>query len=126
MARNKLQSAAFSRDMVNEIYDFDILVNDRKAQRETFDNFLELILEVLNSTAKTIRVNGEDKPTEIVKTRFLKLNYSHLEYVIYEVEKQTEIIRNKRAYIITSLYNSYTTINTHYTNLVNHDKHADK
>jgi DNA-binding MarR family transcriptional regulator len=111
---------AFSRDMVNEIYDFNIILHDRSTQKEDFDSLFELILEILNSTLQTIRINGEDIPIEIVKSRFLKLNYMHLEYVIDEVEKQSNI-KNKRSYLITSLYNSYTTINLHYSNIVNND-----
>lgn len=110
----------FTRDMLNEIYDYDIMKNDRPDQIGLFDSLIELILEVLNTTKKTERVNQEDKPIEIVKSRFLKLNYYHLIYVAEEISKQSNI-KNKRAYQLTSLFNSYTTIELHYTNKVQND-----
>lgn len=111
---------AFSRDMLNEIYDFDILVENNKTTVESVDSIMELLLDVLNSNAETIRVNKEDKAAVIVKGRLLKLNYMHIQYVLDEVGKQANLIKNKRAYLITSLYNSYTTLETHVTNKVNH------
>lgn len=109
----------FTREMVNEIYDYYLLINDYKDQKDLIDGILELILEVLNSQTKDIRINKEDKPIELVKSRYLKLNYMHIKYVIDEVSKQTTEIKNKRAYLLTSLYNSYTTIDVHYANLIN-------
>lgn len=111
----------FTRDMLNDIYDYDILKNDRLDQIGLFDSLIELILEVLNTTKKTERVNQEDKPIEIVKSRFLKLNYMHLIYVVEEISRQTTSIKNIKAYQITSLFNSYTTMELHYTNKVQHD-----
>lgn len=110
----------FTRDMLNEIYDYEIMKNDHPEQIGLFDSLIELILEVLNTTKKTERINQEDKPIEIVKSRFLKLNYYHLIYVAEEVSKQSNI-KNKRAYQLTSLFNSYTTIELHYTNKVQQD-----
>ena len=111
----------FTRDMVNEIYDYDILKNDYPDQISLLDNFIEIILEILNSTKKTIRVNQEDKAIEIIKSRFLKLNYLHLIYVAEEFSKQTIKIKDPKAYAITCLFNSYTTIDLHYTNAVQRD-----
>lgn len=114
-------SKAFSRDMLNELYDFDILVENNKTTVESINSIMELLLDVLNSKVETIRVNKEDKSASIVKGRLLKLNYMHIQYVLDEVGKQVNLIKNKRAYLITSLYNSYTTLETHVTNRVNHD-----
>ncbi|OYO40117.1 hypothetical protein CG709_21540 [Lachnotalea glycerini] len=84
-----------------------------------------MILEILNSNAKTIRINKEDKPIEVVKSRLLKLNYSHIQYVQSEISNQTEIIKNKSAYLINSLYNSYTKMDIHFTNLVRHNMYEN-
>ncbi len=111
----------FNRNMLEEIYDYDILKQDCPEQIGLFDSLLELILEVLNSTKKTERINQEDKPIDIVKSRFLKLNYMHLIYVVDEISKQTKEIKNIKAYQLTSLFNAYTTMDLHYTNRVQHD-----
>ena len=62
----------------------------------------------------TIRVVGEEYPYEFVKSRFLKLESSHLEYVIDYMKNTTTKITNIKAYIITALYNAITTINHFY------------
>jgi len=113
----------FTRDMLNDIYDYDILKNDRLEQIGLFNSLIELILEILNSARKVIRVNQEDKPIEIVKSRMLKLNYTHLIYVAEEISKQKKEIKDPRAYQLTSLFNSYTTIDLHYINKVNNDSY---
>lgn len=119
--RSQYTSIAFTREMLNDIYDYEIMINDNPEFADLLDSFIEIILETLNSNSETIRVNKQDIPIEAVKSRLIKLRYPHLIYVADEISKRNEIIKNKRAYIITSLYNSYTTIELHYTNKVNHD-----
>ena len=72
-------------------------------------------------TAPTIRINGEDMPQQVVKSRFLKLNSSHIEYVLEAMNKNPADIRNIRAYLLTALYNASLTIDNYYSALVNHD-----
>ena len=69
-------------------------------------------------------IGGEDFPKEIVKSRLLKLDSSHIEYVISSLRENTTKVRNIRAYLLTSLYNAPTTINSYYTALVNHDMYG--
>ena len=69
----------------------------------------------------TIRINGEDMPQQVVKSRFLKLNSSHIEYVLEAMNKNPSDIRNIRAYLLTALYNASLTIDNYYSALVNHD-----
>lgn len=115
------ENIAFTRQMLNEKYDFEILVSNDNTKENYYDQMLELIYDVLNSNAKTIRIGKEDKPSEVVKARLLKLNYMHIQYVVDEVIELSNI-KNKKAYLITSLYNSYTTLDFHYSNLVNKNK----
>ena len=78
-------------------------------------------LDAVCSTAPTIRINGEDMPQQVVKSRFLKLNSSHIEYVLEAMNKNPSDIRNIRAYLLTALYNASLTIDNYYSALVNHD-----
>ena len=64
------------------------------------------MLDAVCSTAPTIRINGEDMPQQVVKSRFLKLNSSHIEYVLEAMNKNPSDIRNIRAYLLTALYNA--------------------
>ena len=85
------------------------------------DNLLELITEVVTSSKATIRVNGEDKPQDIVKSAFLKLTSNHIEYVMECMRKNKVKANNIKAYMITVLYNAPKTIDAYYSNLVNYD-----
>ncbi len=70
---------------------------------------------------KTTRIAGSDFPHEIVRSRFLKLDNSHIEFVMDCLQKNTTEIRNMKQYLLTVLFNAPTTISNHYTSQVNHD-----
>lgn len=92
-----------------------------QTEKEKIDELVSIMLDVICSTNKTVRVNGEDMPQEVVKNRFLKLDSSHIDYVLTVLKKNTSEVRNIRAYLITALYNAPTTIDSYYTAWVNHD-----
>lgn len=97
---------------------------DYQTEKEKINEIVEIMLDVICSTKDTIRVNGEDIPHEIVKSRFLKLDSSHIDYVLTSLKKNTSEVRNIRAYLITALYNAPTTIDGYYTAWVNHDMYG--
>ena len=70
---------------------------------------------------ETIRIAGDDYPAEVVKSRFLKLNSSHIEYVLDRMRENTTYVRNIKKYLLAALYNAPTTIDSYYASLVNHD-----
>jgi hypothetical protein len=78
-------------------------------------------VDAVCSTSPTIRINGEDMPQQVVKSRFLKLNSSHIEYVLQAMNENPSAIRNIRAYLLTALYNAPLTMDNYYSALVNHD-----
>lgn len=85
------------------------------------DEILELLVDTVCSKAKTIRCAGEDRPAEVVKSRFMKLEYSHIQYVLDCIHDNTTDIRNIKAYMLTTLYNAPITIDHYYQAKVNHD-----
>ncbi len=99
----------------------DNIEYDYQAEKEKIDELVEIMLDVICSKRDTVRVNGEDLPHEIVKSRFLKLNSNHIDYVLTALKKNTSEVCNIRAYLITALYNAPTTIDSYYTAWVNHD-----
>ena len=92
--------------------------------RELFDELFEIICEVVCVKHKTIRIGGDDYPYELVKSKFLKLNSSHLNYVIGCMKNTTTKITNIKAYIVTTLYNAPSTINHYYKQGVQHDMYG--
>ena len=97
---------------------------DSYGEKELYDELFQVICEVVCVRRPTIRVAGEEYPYELVKSRFLKLESSHLEYVIDCMKNTTTKITNIKAYIITALYNATTTINHFYQQEVNHDMYG--
>ena len=82
---------------------------------------LELMLEVILSKRPYIRIAGDDFPREIVKSRFLKINSGHLEYVFDCINKNTTKVGNIKAYLLAALYNAPATMDSYYRAEVNHD-----
>ena len=97
---------------------------DSYGEKELYDELFQVICEVVCVRRPTIRVAGEEYPYELVKSRFLKLESGHLEYVIDCMKNTTTKITNIKAYIITALYNATTTINHFYQQEVNHDMYG--
>lgn len=97
---------------------------DSYGEKELYDELFQVICEVVCVRRPTIRVAGEEYPYELVKSRFLKLESSHLEYVIECMKNTATKITNIKAYIITALYNATTTINHFYQQEVNHDMYG--
>lgn len=93
-------------------------------QRYPYDDvesLLELIVDVVCSSAATIRIGGEVLPAETVKRRFMQLDSSHIEYVIDSLKQTTTKINNIRAYLLTTLYNAPVTMGPYYSAAVRHD-----
>ncbi len=97
---------------------------DSYGEKELYDELFQVICEVVCVRRPTIRVAGEEYPYELVKSRFLKLESSHLEYVIECMKNTATKITNIKAYMITALYNATTTINHFYQQEVNHDMYG--
>jgi len=88
---------------------------------ERLEQLVELMTEVVCSNRPTIRVAGSEFPQEDVKARFLKLNDEHIRYVIECLDNNTTKIRNMKQYLITTLFNAYTTITQYYFSEVRYD-----
>ena len=98
--------------LIRENIDYDIMMSNRKwSDREAYDELYQLICDVVCAPRKSIRIGGEDYPYNLVKSKFLKLNSSHLQYVLGCMSNNTTKVSNIRAYLITALYNAPNTIN---------------
>jgi len=109
---------AYSK-IIKENIEYDLLV--LRYGRERLDEALELMLEVILSKRPYIRIAGDDFPREIVKSRFLKINSGHLEYVFDCIDKNTTKVGNIKAYLLAALYNAPATMDSYYRAEVNHD-----
>ncbi|MGV8149576.1 MAG: DUF6017 domain-containing protein [Alkaliphilus sp.] len=97
------------------------MLKEKYSNEAMLHEIFELMVDAVNTTKNTIRVCGEDKPAELVKSVFLRLNFSHIEYVINSINNSTTKIKNIEAYVLTALYKAPKTINSYYQNQVNAD-----
>lgn len=94
----------------------------KQVDRKQVDEIVMLIAEVLNSPDdKPIRISKNSLSAAVVKGRFMKLDQSHIEYVIDCLGQNTVRISNIKNYLLTALYNAPSTLNSYYQNKVNHD-----
>ncbi len=85
------------------------------------EGIFDLILETVLSKNGEITIAGDVYPKNLVKSKFLKLNYSHVEYVINCLGKNTTKVRNIKSYLLASLVSGGRTLSIYYTAVVNHD-----
>ena len=111
----------YTIDQIRQIFDYDILVNDKPLLQRDIDSVFSILHTALNTTKETIRVGGEDKPTMIVIGKLMKLDYSEIMYCIEKYSEQTERIKNPTAYMLTLLYNAKEQMNLDISNQVQHD-----
>ena len=109
------------RYLIMDNIEYEILLENNPYDREMLEEILELLVDTVCATKKYIRVAGSDYPAEVVRSRLLKLNAHHIEFVISCFKENTTKVRNVKQYLLTSLYNAPVTIDSYYTALVHHD-----
>lgn len=97
---------------------------DQHGDKELYEEIYETVCDVVCVKRRTIRINGEEYPYELVKSRFLKLNSGHVEYVMSCMRETVTKITNIRAYLITALYNAPSTMSHYYQQEVQHDMYG--
>ena len=113
------------REIILDNIEYDILIQDPKMDRERLDEIAELIVDTVCSARKTIRIAGDDYPAEVVKSRFMKLDSSHVQNVMDCMADNTTYVRNIKKYLLAALYNAPVTIGNYYSSLVQHDMYGD-
>ena len=109
------------REIITENLEADCVRELSVADAGIVDDIVELMAETVCSTREYIRVGKEDRPAAVVKSRLLKLERKHLEYVLWCFRRNTTEVRNIRAYLLTTLYNSYFSANSGTMAQVQHD-----
>ena len=121
MGTDTRSSREIYREIILDNIEYRHLVLNYQIDRERLDELAELIVDTVCSARKTIRIAGDDYPAEVVKSRFMKLDSSHIEYVLSSMQENTTYVRNIKKYLLAALYNAPSTISSYYTSLVNHD-----
>ncbi len=91
---------------------------------QLINNMVDIMVSVITSHKKTIRIGGEEIPQQMVKERLLKLNSRHIEYVLECLNKTKNKIHNIRAYYLSALYNATETMDAYYQAEVNYEMYG--
>ena len=107
--------------LIKENIDYDNLLITHPFEQELIKGIYELILETVLCQNEEILIASNWYPVQLVKSKFLKLKYSHIEYVIECLKKNTSKVKNIKKYMLAALFNAPTTIDGYYQAEVNHD-----
>jgi len=108
------------RELIHENIEYDIITSNAPKDKEYVDEIVEIMLECVMSRGY-IKIGGQEIAAEIVKSRMLKIDSSHIDYVLLCLQRNTTKVRNIKSYLKTTIYNAPTTINSYFQAEVNHD-----
>ena len=111
-------------EVIKENIEYPYLIQDKSVDKGMLDEIVSLMLETVCTRRKMIRIAGDDYPAELVKSKFMKLNSSHIRFVLDCMHQNTTKIRNIKKYLLAVLFNAPNTIDSYYTALVNHDMYS--
>ena len=117
---NKAYIQAYE-ELVKENIDYESLLISHPVQKDLIQGIYEMILETVLCQNEKILIASNWYPAELVKSKFLKLNHSHIEYVLECFRRNTTKVKNIKKYMLAALFNAPSTIDGYYTAEVNHD-----
>lgn len=111
-------------EVIKENIEYPYLIQDKSVDKGMLDEIVSLMLETVCTRRRMIRIAGDDYPAELVKSKFMKLNSSHIRFVLDCMRQNTTKIRNIKKYLLAVLFNAPNTIDSYYTALVNHNMYG--
>ena len=99
----------------------DLLLRLYPDDEDTLYQIVNLLVDTCATNRKLLHIAGDDKPAEVVRSRFMKLNADHIRFVLKCLAENSNPIRNMKQYLLASLYNAPTTMQLSYQNQTNHD-----
>ena len=116
MKNRKLLEEYFSHSL-----EMDLLLRLYPDDEDTLYQIVNLLVDTCATNRKLLHIAGDDKPAEVVRSRFMKLNADHIRFVLKCLAENSNPIRNMKQYLLASLYNAPTTMQLSYQNQTNHD-----
>ena len=114
-----------NRELLEEYFshslEIDLLLRLYPHDEDTLYQIVNLLVDTCATKRKLLHIAGDDKPAEVVRSRFMKLNADHIRFVLKCLAENSSPIRNMKQYLLASLYNAPTTMQLSYQNQTNHD-----
>ena len=114
------------REIIKDNIEYDHLIQNCNVDVDRLNEIVDIMLETICTARKTIRIAGDDYPAELVKSKFMKLDSGHIEFVLDCMRENTTKVRNIKQYLKAVLFNAPSTIGSYYTALVNHDLYGSE
>ena len=108
-------------DYFYQVLEVELLLRLHPDDEDTIYQIVDLLVDTCSTRRKMLRIAGDDKPSEVVRSRLEKLNADHIRFVLGCLAETTAPVRNMKQYLLASLYNAPTTMNLYYQNKTNHD-----
>lgn len=121
---DEMDSIEAYTEIIKTNIEYDYLIRDNPYKRDVIDEIVNLLVETIAVERNTIRIAGTEYPYQLVKSVLLKLDMSHIQYVMDCLDKNTSKVRNIKNYLLTALYNAPNTIGNYYQAEVNHDMYG--
>ena len=114
-----------NRELLEEYFshslEMDLLLRLYPDDEDTLYQIVNLLVDTCATNRKLLHIAGDDKPADVVRSRFMKLNADHIRFVLKCLAENSNPIRNMKQYLLASLYNAPTTMQLSYQNQTNHD-----
>ena len=114
-----------NRELLEEYFshslEMDLLLRLYPDDEDTLYQIVNLLVDTCATNRKLLHIAGDDKPAEVVRSRFMKLNADHIRFVLKCLAENSNPIRNMKQYLLAALYNAPTTMQLSYQNQTNHD-----
>ena len=117
----ELQEEERYRHYFKEKLELSIMEQNYPMDKAVLHEILELLVETVTSKKKFLRICGEEKPREVVKSRLMKLDSSHIQYILECLKENSTQIRNIKQYLLATLYNAPVTVDSYYSAQVRHE-----
>ncbi len=101
--------------------DYDRLIQQYPIEKGLIDEIFRTIVDIVAIPRTSVPVNQTEYPYNVVKSQFMKIDCSDVEYMLESLKKTTTKRSSERNYLITTIYNSHNTKTSHYQGLVSHD-----
>lgn len=106
---------------IRDSLELDILIQREPFEKELLEGIYELVLETVLCKSDYVIIASNKYPAALVRSKFMKLNAEHVEYVMYCLKHNTTKVRNIKKYLLATLFNAPSTISGYYQAEVNHD-----
>ena len=117
----KMKNHELLEEYFSHSLEIDLLLRLYPDDEDTLYQIVDLLVDTCATKRKMLHIAGDEKPAEVVRSRFMKLNADHICFVLKCLAENSSPIRNMKQYLLASLYNAPTTMQLSYQNQTNHD-----